>query len=539
MCGITGFSGTKNSDLMKIKFLMYMNSIERGKDATGVYTPKSGIIKDNVKAEVFINNKNHTNKIINDHVLIGHVRAKTVGANLVANAHPFQYGSIVGCHNGTLHNHLDLFWDNQLSNIKDYDVDSQVLISCINENFKNNDGDLKILSEYEGAAALLFYNEETKILHAWHDKERPLFYGYLNATEMYISSIRDSLVAIDCQDIKMFEINTLYRIQEGKILDKKVYKPFAANNDGRIATLLDFTIDKKNSNKIRLKHKNTTGFTWAAVRPVYLVGFWVQYDSYTKNYVTWEKGVRTGGRFFKDAFYKITGYENETTVLVEDEDGEVTREYLTSFKYINFIPTIGRYVVLMRDVHFTESKKLAGKQGEKFLVTRYVYGGDRIWMKNIHGQEIIVSAEDVRIATDAEVKEVTQGKKEEKKEEKQEENKPTCQALIDFNNDLPFSVDENSVNPFDVKEGVKKPDVKNIEPTDDDDDSPREDYAEDYIPYADYATILQRLHVKLEKIKDNYDAMQDISVQLNELESDMLNSYDMSYVLNVVQEDQD
>ena len=44
-CGLIGFSGKTNFDKEKINLLMLWNSFERGKDATGIYTPKNGLVK--------------------------------------------------------------------------------------------------------------------------------------------------------------------------------------------------------------------------------------------------------------------------------------------------------------------------------------------------------------------------------------------------------------------------------------------------------------------------------------------------------------
>jgi len=42
MCGQLGYSGTKPFDIEKIKLLTLWNSLERGEDATGFYSPLNG-----------------------------------------------------------------------------------------------------------------------------------------------------------------------------------------------------------------------------------------------------------------------------------------------------------------------------------------------------------------------------------------------------------------------------------------------------------------------------------------------------------------
>ena len=224
MCGLVGFSSPNNYNLDKIKLLLFWNMVERGIDATGIFTPKTGIVKDNTKAAVFINNKTHMSKVKADNTLIGHVRAKTIGGNTVANAHPFNYGSIYGSHNGSLTNPWSLCKDYDFK-AADYDVDSQVIMSSINEDWKKGIEKPSILEKYEGAAALLYFNTDTNTLYACHDNKRPLFYGY-DGVDMYISSIRESLTMIGCETTFEFDVNQLYSIRNGEILTKTPYKPY-------------------------------------------------------------------------------------------------------------------------------------------------------------------------------------------------------------------------------------------------------------------------------------------------------------------------
>lgn len=211
MCGIVGFSANPGFafDFGYINFMLYWNSQERGKDSTGIYTPENGIIKSTQEAKVFI--ADLTKNILPDTLLIGHVRSRTVGTLSEGNAHPFIDGRIVLVHNGTLTNEYLLCKEFDLKN-SDYNVDSQVLAAVLNKT-KNAD----VLEIYAGAAALLFTDtKKPEILYAYHDKERPLFRG--NREEgMYISSIKETLIAIGCTNIKEFVENYLYTITNGVI----------------------------------------------------------------------------------------------------------------------------------------------------------------------------------------------------------------------------------------------------------------------------------------------------------------------------------
>lgn len=159
-------------------------------------------------------------------LLIGHTRAATVGARNYQNAHPFVYGNVCLAHNGTLTN-LDLLlakYSNLFPkgnfNRNNISVDSRIFPA-----YMDAAKDLKVLNDFDGAAALMWTVGNDGILHIFRNHERPLHYGYVEGTGgragMYISSEKLPLEIIGCKKIKEFEVHKLYRIQNGKFLDKK------------------------------------------------------------------------------------------------------------------------------------------------------------------------------------------------------------------------------------------------------------------------------------------------------------------------------
>lgn len=210
MCGIVGFSGKNNFDKSIIGTLLVMNAYERGKDATGIYTPSTGIIKDNIEARKFI--PNNFNNIKEDSLLLAHVRQKTSGANTSDNAHPFINNGIVLLHNGTLTGVWNLAKEAGLQYAVSK-VDSEYLCDGIAKYLNPY-----ILTKFTGAAAVLFTdstNLAENVLYVYRNKERPLFYGYIGE-DMYISSIEDSLSIVGCSAITSFEEDYLYSIVDGK-----------------------------------------------------------------------------------------------------------------------------------------------------------------------------------------------------------------------------------------------------------------------------------------------------------------------------------
>jgi hypothetical protein len=249
MCGIFAWAGTNPKQFNKAKYDiqgLYNNS--RGGDSSGVST--DGEIYHGV-----LINKNYGDFITGTGykvpvaipTVIGHTRKSSSGGISAVNAHPFGFGDhnegfeFIGVHNGTLHNQDDLASDYGVEErvytrnkfgVKTFDrtkIDSEILLECIfvNENFR-------VLSDYIGAAALLFTNtREPNVLYAFRGAskmekhgaggtvdERPLYYYQEAKNSVYISSMPESLAAIGAttETIEEFDENTVYKITNGNVL---------------------------------------------------------------------------------------------------------------------------------------------------------------------------------------------------------------------------------------------------------------------------------------------------------------------------------
>lgn len=127
MCGIAGFSTKRanNKHVALMRMLTYLN-VSRGGQSTGIYVRKKDqrdVIKKAVSAKEFL--KEVGPDVFKGELALAHTRFATMGAVNDENAHPFQFGEVIGVHNGVLNNPKDVY--------KDAVVDSQALFWGINE----------------------------------------------------------------------------------------------------------------------------------------------------------------------------------------------------------------------------------------------------------------------------------------------------------------------------------------------------------------------------------------------------------------------
>lgn len=258
MCGIAAWAGENPKHFNKYKFdILGIFNDSRGGDSCGISTDGEiyyGLTTSDKKYKDFLVEKNYLvpKKIP---IVIAHTRKSSVGTINTHNAHPFGFGinekydsfEFIGCHNGTLYNYEELAREFNVS-VNDNDsngvfkrrkIDSEVFLEIIykNQNFK-------VLSKYNGGAAIVFYNTlEPNVLYAFHgesstysntkpEEERPLFYYQEKSNSVYISSIAESLVAIGGElnkNVFSFKTNCVYKIKNGNV-DKAELFEISRNN---------------------------------------------------------------------------------------------------------------------------------------------------------------------------------------------------------------------------------------------------------------------------------------------------------------------
>lgn len=212
-CGIVGFSGKKNYHIKTLQMMLVWNSLERGEDSTGIFTPKNGRKRSLQKGSHFV--LYEENQFNPDNLFIGHVRAATIGAkDNIENVHPFERGEYILAHNGTLRNHTDLATKYTLTVANNFSVDSDIVTGVI----ESEDDIAKAIQQINGAAAFLIHDKrKPNTLYAFRNGERPLFRGVDTNGSMYISSIDEPLYFANLRNIQEFKENVLYTIVDGEI----------------------------------------------------------------------------------------------------------------------------------------------------------------------------------------------------------------------------------------------------------------------------------------------------------------------------------
>lgn len=235
MCGLFGHVGQRPAEPLTIKILWIYSSL-RGTDSTGMY--RNGVISKRwyewhkTSGNSFeIAFGSMFRKSTENHTIVGHCRAKSVGLVSEKNTHPFEYDvngvRWIFAHNGTIKNIDELAKQYNIDRKSD-ETDSQTLGHILAE------GNWDVLKEYKGTAAFSLYNETEDTLYLWkghskHDthnstEERPLSI-YTGRNYIYwASDIVNLATAINTKK-NMYEIepNTLLVIRGGKIVDAIVY----------------------------------------------------------------------------------------------------------------------------------------------------------------------------------------------------------------------------------------------------------------------------------------------------------------------------
>lgn len=171
MCGHVGVVGPVTFSEEKIFNQMLVFDSVRGTDSTGIaVVPRIGevkIAKELGDPYLLFDTKRHTKAMAgSQRCIIGHNRYATVGNVSNKNAHPFEFATVVGAHNGTLTSK----W--KLEDAKDFSVDSENLFHHIDKK-----GLKDALNFMAGAWALVWWDKVNESINFLRNKERPLYWA--------------------------------------------------------------------------------------------------------------------------------------------------------------------------------------------------------------------------------------------------------------------------------------------------------------------------------------------------------------------------
>jgi hypothetical protein len=174
MCGLVGIAdamGIYVKEQKALEELLYVDTL-RGPHSTGIFCVADSdvtTLKKNVSGDVFIDLKCFDNAMSTKglKIVAGHNRWATVGKVTSANAHPFTHGTVTMMHNGTLKSQKLLDRGNT------FGTDSECIAYNLSKVSPEDAG--KVVSNLQGAFALVWYDERDGSLNFIRNSERTLF----------------------------------------------------------------------------------------------------------------------------------------------------------------------------------------------------------------------------------------------------------------------------------------------------------------------------------------------------------------------------
>lgn len=204
MCGNVGVAGKINAKEDNVlKLLLILDGV-RGIDSTG-----AAFIRSNGEVAV-VKQVGNPYELADDRrfnpafarinrAIIGHNRWATQGSVNKKNAHPFEFETVVGAHNGTITSK----W--RYDDAKDFTVDSENFYHHLDKN-----GLKSAMDNTAGAWSFVWWDKVMETLNFLRNKERPMYYTQTkdNATMFWASEAWMLDVALARYGVERFEIKS-------------------------------------------------------------------------------------------------------------------------------------------------------------------------------------------------------------------------------------------------------------------------------------------------------------------------------------------
>ncbi len=210
MCGMVGYFGEWSDKKEKMFCDLLRLSALRGPHSTGVafggVNGATDMVKDAVLPDTLMAGAEY--KSITGagwyNCYIGHNRWATTGAVVEANAHPFEFPNLIGCHNGTLQSRFDLEGGSK------FDTDSETIFYNMNK-----DGLRETYKQLRGAVALVWWDKRNHTLNFIRNHHRPLVYAWTKDKSGIMWASEGWMIDVAAKRNK---------VEYGKIFDTGVHK---------------------------------------------------------------------------------------------------------------------------------------------------------------------------------------------------------------------------------------------------------------------------------------------------------------------------